>query len=253
MYYLRLPLVYVGLFAYACVLVLFYPVYWVTFLFVKTTTPDFIRWIERTQKKVWMFFSGLRTRVYMEAPLPPKGSPFVVCVNHNSFLDVPVIYQMNRKITFVGSVAYARLPIFGPLYKRMHITLDKKDFKSRQQALTLMQKPLEKGMGLVVFPEGGIRSKNPPQMAPFKKGAFLAAITAQVPLVPATIVHNWTIWPRYSRNPRHRPYVHRSDLYFSAPIETKGMTVNDVDTLLAAARASMEKRLATHYPMYFTQ
>ncbi len=48
---------------------------------------------------------------------------------------------------------------------------------------------------IVLFPEGGIYTKNPPKMAPFKNGAFRLALDKQIPIIPITLSYNHLILP----------------------------------------------------------
>ncbi|NJM26626.1 MAG: 1-acyl-sn-glycerol-3-phosphate acyltransferase, partial [Bacteroidia bacterium] len=85
----------------------------------------------------------------------------------------------------------------------------------------------DKGKSLVIFPEGGIYTKEPPRMVRFKDGAFRAAIEKQIPLVPVTIPNNWIILPDEAFLLRWGT-VH---VIFHEPIETKGLTLADMDRL----------------------
>ncbi len=51
------------------------------------------------------------------------------------------------------------------------------------------------GFNLGFYPEGGIRSKNIPQMADFKDGAFRLAVEKQIPIVPITLPDNYIFLP----------------------------------------------------------
>jgi len=94
-----------------------------------------------------------------------------------------------------------------------------------------MQKSMEaidKKRSLAFFPEGTIPKNAGYSMIPFKDGAFRIAIEKQVPIVPVTIPYNWLILPddgKYVPNRRlMKVIVHE-------PIETKGMTLDNVDEL----------------------
>ncbi len=76
------------------------------------------------------------------------------------------------------------------------------------------------------MPEGGIISKNIPQMAhPFKDGAFLMAIENKVPIVPITFVNNYKVMPGVKLK-WGTPYV-----VIHEAISTENKTNADIDSL----------------------
>lgn len=54
---------------------------------------------------------------------------------------------------------------------------------------------IDRGSGIVLFPEGGIYTQDPPRMVPFKNGAFRLAMEKQIPVVPVTLAYNHLILP----------------------------------------------------------
>ena len=96
-----------------------------------------------------------------------------------------------------------------------------------------------------MYPEGGIRTPAPPQLASFKSGPFRVAIEKQVPVVPVTIPDNWFILPN-DKKLLMRPC--RPRLIFHPPIPTQGMTEDDVEPLKQQARQIIAQELAKHYP-----
>jgi 1-acyl-sn-glycerol-3-phosphate acyltransferase len=64
-------------------------------------------------------------------------------------------------------------------------------------------------------------------MGEFKDGAFRAAIEKQIPIVPVTIPYNWIILPADQFLLRWHPLK----VIFHEPIETTGLTLQDVDAL----------------------
>ena len=80
----------------------------------------------------------------------------------------------------------------------------------------------------MIFPEGGIVSKNMPQMARFKDGAFRLAIEKQIPIVPITIPYNWIWLPDDGKLLLHR---HENLIIFHDPIKTKDFTIENIGLL----------------------
>ena len=202
--------------------------------------------------QLWFVCSALRWRIRYEKELK-VGQSYVFCANHNSYLDVPSIFLTNQPLVFVGKSALAHIPLFGYMYRRMHIMVNRDNLRSRYNVLEAAQAALKENKSLVFFPEGGIHSKYPPCLAPFKKGAFRVAITSQVPIVPITIMYNWMIMPKYARQPPYRPYTHRVELLIHTPISTQNLREEDEHLLMKQVRARIEQPLRKTFPTLFTE
>lgn len=202
--------------------------------------------------QVWLLGAGLRWRLSYAVPLS-KGQSYVFCANHSSYLDVPSLFLTKLPVVFVGKSALGRIPLFGYMYRRMHIMVDRENLRSKYQVLKQAARALQQGMSLVFFPEGGIRSKVPPRLASFQEGAFRTAIAAQVPIVPVTLLYNWMILPKYPRKPRYRPYRHRIQLQVHAPIPTQGLRVEEASKLLKQVREQVEQPLKEVFPSLFSE
>ena len=195
--------------------------------------------------KLWMLGSGLRWRARYEQPLD-KGEAYVFCANHSSYLDVPTLFTIDSTLVFVGKSSLRKVPLFGYMYKHMHIVVDRGSLRSRGSVLLRAREVLQNGRSLAFFPEGGIRSKEPPRMARFYEGAFRVAIEAQKPLVPVTILYNWMILPKY-RCSFVEKYRHLLDYYVHRPISTQGMTMDQLPQLMDQVRARIDSTLSQHF------
>jgi 1-acyl-sn-glycerol-3-phosphate acyltransferase len=95
----------------------------------------------------------------------------------------------------------------------------------------------------MIFPEGGIVSKHPPQMTPFKDGPFRMAIEKQVPIVPITLPYNWIVLPDESGLLFH---WHPIKAIVHQPIPTQGMTMEDMPRLKQMTFEVIERELKKH-------
>lgn len=168
------------------------------------------------------------------------GRQYIFCSNHFSYLDIPALGINRIKPIFVGKHSLGNIPLFGYMYKNIHITLNRDNLKSRYNAMEKCAVELDAGHNLVIFPEGGILSKRPPEMARFKDGAFRLAIEKQVPIVPVTIPYNWILLPDDGSLLLKR---HENMVIFHDPIETKDMTISDMDRLKAQVYATIDQEL----------
>lgn len=152
---------------------------------------------------------------------------YIFCPNHFSYLDIVAMGLNPMNAIFVGKNAMEKIPLFGFMYRKLHITVDRSKLTSRYSSYTRSLKALEEGKSLVIFPEGGIITTQPPRMSRFKDGAFRLSIEKQIAIVPVTLPYNWIILPDNAMVLRPG----RISLIFHEPIDPTGYTVQDIDHL----------------------
>lgn len=128
--------------------------------------------------------SGLRLKVEGSKQLD-KNRAYIFMSNHNSVMDIMTmaVLHPHHPLVFVGKEELAKLPIFGPIYKRICITVDRSNAKSRAHVFTAAKEKLSQGSSIVIFPEGGIADDRNIVLQNFKDGAFSIGIATQTPLV----------------------------------------------------------------------
>lgn len=202
-----------------------------------------------TLHRVWAWLYYTLSVIPIEKVYSEKidfGKQYIYCSNHFSYLDIPAIGINKIRPIFVGKSSLGKIPLFGYMYRNIHITLDRDNLKSRYNALGKCAIELDKGRNLVIFPEGGIASKNPPELARFKEGAFRLAIEKQIPIVPVTIPYNWILLPDDGKLLLHR---HKNMIIFHDPIETNNMTIEDIPSLKAEVFEIISKELKSRNSM----
>src|SRR5690606_20813678 len=157
-----------------------------------------------------------------------KGENYVVVINHNSLVDIPVsspwIPGPNKTL---AKSEMARIPLFGMIYKAGSVLVNRKKEGSRRESFNKMNEMLGLGLHLCLYPEG-TRNKSDQPMQPFFDGAFITAIRAQKPIMPGVIFNTGRILP-HDKKVWARPlpiYFH-----FLDPISTEGLTLNDAAAL----------------------
>lgn len=176
--------------------------------------------------KIFFFVIGQPVKVTYETELDPKRA-YVFCANHFSYLDIAMMgVVVKNYFAFMGKSSVKKVPLFGYMFTKLHIQVDRTAKDSRIKALTRSIKALKSGRSIMIFPEGGIFSTNFPEMIqPFKDGAFSMAIENQVPIVPITLLDNYKVMPEtLFKWHKIRVIVHK-------PIETTGKTKADIDDL----------------------
>lgn len=167
----------------------------------------------------------------------PRDRAQVIVANHESWLDVwalsaelPVDYR------FVAKKELAGIPIFGRAWRTCgHVSVDRSDRASAIQSLeAAMHRLRDETLSIILFPEG-TRSADG-RLLPFKKGAFVIALQAGVPIVPVAVLGGHELMPKGSF--RVRPG--RMRIRIGAPIPVDGMAFEDRDELKDRARVAVQ-------------
>ncbi|MEM0999478.1 MAG: lysophospholipid acyltransferase family protein [Bacteroidota bacterium] len=115
---------------------------------------------------------------------------FIFAPNHSSYLDIPICnVSILHSFRFVGKAELSDVPLFGFMFKRLHIPVKRESVKDAYRSLDLSRKKLESGRSVLFFPEGTIPDKRKVTLLRFKDGAFKLAIETGTPIVPMTIVN----------------------------------------------------------------
>jgi 1-acyl-sn-glycerol-3-phosphate acyltransferase len=141
-----------------------------------------------------LWLAGARVEVSRMPPLP--DGPLIFASNHESALDIlALLAHLPRPIRFIAKEELFRIPVFG-WYMSIggHVPVDR---KNRSRALSSLRRAGEivrAGTSLIVFPEG-TRSTDG-RVHPFKKGPFVVAMEAGVPVVPVAISGAGRVTPK---------------------------------------------------------
>lgn len=129
---------------------------------------------------------------------------------------------------FVGKNSISKVPLFGYMYRKLHILVDRSNMRSKYETLSRSIDALDRGISLTIFPEGGIKTTNPPAMSPFKSGAFKAAIENNTLIVPVTMAYNWIFLPDDNKFlPNHR----RLKIVYHEAIDPVDYSIKSVNEL----------------------
>lgn len=160
------------------------------------------------------------------------GVPHVFVMNHESMIDIPAAQAaLPIGLRFITKRELFSVPFLGWYCRAVgNIPVDRKDPAAAVASLQAAGKRIREGASILAFPEG-TRSRDG-KILPFKKGAFVTAIEAGVPVVPMAIAGAREALPPDGF--RVRGGVLR--LVVGEPIPTVGMTPADRDRLVALAQ-----------------
>ncbi len=161
--------------------------------------------------------------------------PSVYIANHASFVDIlAMLAELPGSVRFVYKKGMNRIPMLGLAMRRSrHIAIDRKNRAAAFAVYEEAAAAIGEGMSAVLFAEG-TRCRDG-RLQPFRKGAFLLALAARVPVVPVLCVNTFETLPRGSLSPRPGTV----SLRIGQAIPTDGMTARDREQLAQRTRAAL--------------
>ena len=180
-----------------------------------------------------------RTKIRYEEKLDRKQR-YVFCANHMSYLDIPTMGLINHNFKFIGKSSLKTVPVWGYMYSRLHVLVDRDNFRSRHDSWIEAKEAVDRGFSMTFFPEGGIYTKTPPKMVRFKEGAFRVAVDKQIPIVPVTLPTNWKILPDGMPLVQHPGVV---EIFVHKPILPQGSDDAAVKQLMEKVYAIIDQKL----------
>jgi 1-acyl-sn-glycerol-3-phosphate acyltransferase len=145
---------------------------------------------------------GVRVEVQGIEKIAP-GKTYLFLSNHQSNFDGPVlVHAIPRDWKALIKKEMMRLPVFSLVLKQVQfVPIERLNPKKAHAGIEFGARLLTEGKSFVAFPEG-TRSRNG-RLGEFKKGVFIMAIKAQVPVIPITILDSDKILPpgRYDIRP----------------------------------------------------
>lgn len=232
---------------------MFWCVFWFVLVFL-LLYPFFVLFIQRKQwhpyahflNKLWgiVVFGITFTPTKVERRFKKeKNKAYIYCPNHTSYLDIPTLaYALPGHFKFVGKASLTKVPLFGYMFKKLYIPVERESKMSKYKTMLKCSEAIDNTISVALFPEGTIPKGNHPTMIPFKDGAFRIAIEKQVPVVPVTIPYNWIILP----DGKYFIQWHVMKVILHEPIETKGMTLDDVSELKQKTFTIIQEELKKH-------
>ena len=117
-----------------------------------------------------------------------KNKQYIFIANHTSTIDIMLmaVLHPHHPICFIGKAELAKIPIFGILYRRIAILVDRKSPKSRADVYRKAAVKMNHGQNIVIFPEGGVPDDTGVMLDAFKDGAFILSTKHNFPVAVYT-------------------------------------------------------------------
>lgn len=182
--------------------------------------------------------AGVRYRVVGRQNVDPEQN-YVFMPNHQSNLDPSVVMLgIGRDLRFMAKASLFRIPVLGQAMLGGGFVPVERD--KREKAVAAVEAAageLRRGHDFLIFPEG-TRSRDG-RMLPLKKGPFILAIKAQVPIVPVAVRGTRDLWPKGSMRIRSGDVT----LEILDPIPTEGLETDSRHALRDMVQGCLQERV----------
>ncbi len=188
-----------------------------------------------------MWAAGVRVRVH-GLENAGGGRPYIFASNHVSWFDVAALATSLPRYKFVAKAELFKVPIFGKAMRAAGmIEIQRENRKAAFGAYEVAAERIRHGSSVVVFPEGTRGFAYP--LRPFKKGPFVLAIAAGVPIVPV-IVHGTIEILRKGSLWAHPGTI---DVHLLEPVSTESVDYDHREALMQTVRTRMADAMRDIY------
>lgn len=224
---------------FVVMLIIIFPLVLLASLFGKIRGGNIIYRICMHWADAWYFLIGIWHRNSYESPHDKKRQ-YIFVANHISYLDGPeLVKTLRQPMRALGKIEMEKIPLFGFIYSYAVVKVDRSDAEHRAKSIRNLKSVLNKGISIIIFPEGTFNMTEQP-LLPFYDGAFRIAIETQTPIKPILFLdaydrmHYRSV---FSLNPG------RSRSVFLPEIPVEGLTIEDIGALKEKVRGVMEEKL----------
>ena len=182
---------------------------------------------------------GIKVRIRGKEKILP-GQTYIFLSNHQGNCDAPVLaHVIPRDWRALIKKEVMCLPMLSLVLRQVKmVPIDRSDPQRGRKSIELGAQLLRQGFSFIAFPEG-TRSRDG-RLGEFKKGVFVMALKARVPIVPISIINSRDIQPpgEYAIRPG------LVEVIFHDPIPTQDMSLEDRDKLVEMTRRAISFGLA---------
>jgi len=195
----------------------------------------------RVWSRVILWAAGVRTVVHNPERMA-GGEPRLYLSNHLSWFDIPALAGALPRYKFVAKAELFKIPVFGPAIKAIGmVPIERQNRKAAFAAYRVAAEKIRAGNSCVVFPEGTRGSDY--RIRPFKKGPFVLAIAAGVPIVPVLLHGTHEVFAKGTLLVRPGQF----DIHLLEPVPTAGLDYADREALAETVRSRIVDALASIY------
>ncbi len=188
----------------------------------------------------WLYspplIAGTGARLQLE-PLPNVdwSKPYIFLMNHQSALDIPLAFAcIPSNLRFIAKHSLKYVPFIGwYMWFTGMIFVNRSSRTEAVRSLREAGERIRAGASILAYPEG-TRTRDG-RLLPFKKGPFMVALEAKVPIIPVVVEGSGDVLPTGGFKIRSGTVR----LKLGEPIETAHLRPEDRDQLMRQTRDIM--------------
>lgn len=166
------------------------------------------------------------------------GATYVIVANHQSLLDILVLFRLYKHYKWVSKAEIFRVPFIGwNMVLNRYIKIRRGDRSDAQRMMAACGEALDGGSSIMIFPEG-TRSHDG-EMKDFRHGAFTLAYRHRVPVLPIVVDGTLDALPKHGLTLRER-----ADIVIEVLEPIPSDAFADAEALRAHVRGVMTDALA---------
>ncbi|HKL48488.1 MAG TPA: lysophospholipid acyltransferase family protein [Desulfuromonadales bacterium] len=202
-------------------------------------SPNLLHNYGRFWARVCLVVAGVRLEIEGRENIPAEGA-HIYMPNHQSAFDILVLFAgLPDQFRWLAKHELFKIPLFGLCMRQCgYIPINRSDRKKAVASMNKAAQRIHDGTSVVIFPEG-TRSENG-NLLPFKKGGFIMAMQAQVPIIPVAIDGSCKVHRKHSM--RVKPGTIRTTIF--PPIPTEGLNPSHRDDLMEQVRQQISRGLS---------
>lgn len=199
---------------------------------------DIVPWLGKAW--TWLIIKTVGVKVTVKGRNNiDKKKTYIYISNHLSNFDVFLLVNLlPAKMRILAKRSLFYIPIFGwSIFLAGYISVEKEDQPGLLKSFTKVAEKIKKGKPVLFFAEGSRSTDG--TLQPFKKGAFLIALKAGVPIVPIAISGTNRIMPPYTSK------IHSGNVkvLIGKPIPIENYRIGQVSELMNDTRREIAKNL----------
>jgi len=161
----------------------------------KITKPQnrFKHWVLWQYVDLILIFFNIKLEIEGKENIP--ADPVVVYANHKSMLDPVILFYVYRMCnkSIISAVGKSTLNKVGFMHRLMNymgaISINREnDREAAKEMIVGIKRIKETKMGYIIFPEGGIKTRDTEEMVEVKAGAYKLATKAGATISPVSII-----------------------------------------------------------------
>jgi 1-acyl-sn-glycerol-3-phosphate acyltransferase len=192
--------------------------------------------------RTWALFFSIFNRIQYKVNGKThiqKGEAYIYTCNHSSLLDSPAIpISIPGVVKILAKKELVKVPVLGWIIKAVVVQVDRSNNESRRKSIDMLKKEIANGTSIFIFPEGTM-NRTGKVLNEFYDGAFRIAIETETPILPMSLINSGNLMKPGKLLVKPGTIT----VEFAEPIETKGLTKEDIPALKQKVFSIMEKNI----------